>query len=89
MAGKFEGNANPELAERLHDLTLDGMTTDQFGSVDDIGWHGLIYGDNGMGYIVREDSQGFFDILMQAANRQDFDELRASLTDDPDKDDDA
>jgi hypothetical protein len=61
MPGKFEGNENEQLAELLHEASLNGELDEEIGSVDELGWYGrfidrvdLFY------YILNEDSQGFF-----------------------------
>ena len=54
--GKFEGNEDGRLANVLHDTEPD----DQVGSVDELGWYGLIIQRN-HAYIVHEDNYGFFD----------------------------
>lgn len=60
--GKFEGCSDQDLGETLHGITLDGGCDEELGDVQDFGWYGLIIGfDNGKGYIVSEDNQGFFD----------------------------
>lgn len=46
--------------EVVYRASLDGSyVADVIGSVDDIGWHGLLLDFYGKDYIVREDSQGF------------------------------
>ena len=45
-------------AELLNDIALNGFTDDQYGSVDEHGWFGLILEHKA---IITEDSQGFFD----------------------------
>jgi hypothetical protein len=57
--GKFEGCGDERLAEVLYDITMDGCTAD-CGDVETTGWFGLIV-HRDHGYIVSEDSQGFFD----------------------------
>ena len=57
--GKFEGCDDDRLAEVLYSVSQDGCDED-CGSVDELGWYGLILHRN-HGYIVSEDSQGFFD----------------------------
>lgn len=44
--------------EVVYRATLDG-SDDTIGTVDDIGWHGLVLNFYGRDYIVSEDSQGF------------------------------
>ncbi len=62
--GKFEGNADQDLAEYLHKLSLDGWTDEEIGDVEGFGWYGLLTQVAGRGklksYIIHEDSQGFF-----------------------------
>lgn len=57
--GKFEGCADDRLAEVLYDITMNGCDAD-CGDAETTGWYGLIIHRN-HGYIVSEDSQGFFD----------------------------
>jgi hypothetical protein len=63
MPGKFEGNPDPELAEKL----CNAMADDDLGDVETFGWYGLIKGidDDEDWFIVNEDSQGFFTIIAQ------------------------
>ena len=62
--GKFEGNADQDLAEYLHKLSLDGCD-EELGDVQNFGWYGLITHVAGIGkmksYIIHEDNYGFFD----------------------------
>ncbi len=60
--GKFEGNSDQDLAERLHAVTLDGGCNEELGDVETFGWFGLILDFEGRSFVVSEDSQGFFDI---------------------------
>jgi hypothetical protein len=63
MPGKFEGNADESLAERLHQMTLDGGPDEETGDVQESGWYGLLIDtgeDDAPHAIVEEDSQGFF-----------------------------
>ena len=53
--GKFEACDDDRLAEVLSGLDCD----EECGSVDELGWYGLILHRN-HGYIVEEDSNGFF-----------------------------
>jgi hypothetical protein len=63
--GKFEGNADQDLAEYLHKLSLDGCNDRELGDVQDFGWYGLLLHIAGKGrmksYIVHNDNYGFFD----------------------------
>ena len=60
--GKFEGCGDQRLGERLYNCTLNGWCDDEFGSVCEAGWHGLIYRPKRkVSYHVYEDSLGFFD----------------------------
>ena len=62
MPGKFEGNADEELAERLYDATLEGMCDEEIGSSQELGWFGRFIDRPGpFYYILSEDSNGFFD----------------------------
>ena len=47
-----------ETGEMLNDIAMDGFLDDQGGSVDELGWFGLILEHKA---IISEDSQGFFD----------------------------
>lgn len=47
--------------EVVYRATLDG-SDDEIGTVDDIGWHGLLLDFYGHDYIVRQDSRGFVDV---------------------------
>jgi hypothetical protein len=60
VPGKFEGNADEALAERLYDVTMDGGQDDEIGTVDELGWYGLILGFEGKSYVVEQDTYGFF-----------------------------
>ena len=57
--GKFEACENQELAEILHNETLESFCTEECGSVQDIGWFGLLEHE-GSWYICEEDENGFF-----------------------------
>lgn len=67
--GKFEGNSDEELAERLYENTLESGQEEDFGSVDEGGWFALVADYQSIGeqtdrlYIVEQDSQGFFTII--------------------------
>ena len=52
--GKFEGCTNQDIAQKLHDLSLNGCD-EELGDVETFGWHALIGS-----YIISEDNQGFF-----------------------------
>lgn len=69
--GKFSDN----IEEGLYEMTMESWQSAEFGSVDDIGWHGLLdfTGDlleieedgeitKYQAAIVVEDSQGFFHV---------------------------
>ena len=61
MPGKFEGNENEALAEKLYEFTLDGQCDREIGSVDELGWYGVLIDEHFKAYwIVDEDSNGFF-----------------------------
>lgn len=71
--GKFQACRDPEVGKRLYELTMEGAVDDQFGSVDEGGWYGLI-----ADAIVSEDSNGFFDYRLyetEADARRAFDEM--------------
>lgn len=57
--GKFEGCESQLVGEVLYQLSACGPD-EQVGSVDDLGWYGLILGKK-RAWIVREDHFGFFD----------------------------
>jgi hypothetical protein len=57
--GKFEGCADGELGEVLHEITMDGCC-DDCGDVESFGWFASV-DYKGRWFIVSEDSQGFFD----------------------------
>ena len=59
--GKFEGCGDDRLAEVLYQITMDGCDAD-CGEADTTGWYGLIL-HRDHGYIVSEDSNGFFDYV--------------------------
>ena len=48
--------------EVVYRATLNGFCAEEIGSVDDIGWHGLVLDFHGKDYIVQEDSQGFISV---------------------------
>jgi len=76
--GKFEGCADDRLAEVLSGLDCD----DSCGDVNESGWYGLILHRN-HGYIVSEDSRGFFDyehFESKDEARAEFDNISSSLT---------
>jgi hypothetical protein len=58
--GKFEGIPEEIPAEELYEIVLNGGAVDEIGSVDELGWYGLVE-YKGRWYIVSEDAQGFFD----------------------------
>lgn len=60
--GKFEANEDQALAEHLYGICGDGFQSDEIGDAATTGWFALIF-DEGAGYIVREDSNGFFTII--------------------------
>lgn len=63
--GKFEGNSDEALAERLYGQTLDG-TGRELGDVDGFGWYALVRDEDTPRhhwYIINEDSQGFVTIV--------------------------
>jgi len=76
--GKFEGCADDRLAEVLYSISQDGCD-DSCGEAEYFGWYGLIL-RRGHGYIVSEDSQGFFDYTCyssRAAAQSAFDTIAA------------
>ena len=58
--GKFEGNADQDLAETLHEMIMDG-TWEESGDVTTFGLWFAKVDHKGKFYTVTEDSQGFFD----------------------------
>jgi len=78
--GKFEACDDDRLADVLSDLDCD----EECGSVDELGWYGLIL-HRDHGYIVSEDSQGFFDYTHYSskdAAQSTFDAIAAEEYDD-------
>jgi len=66
--GKFKGNADIALAQRLYDVTMESGQIEDIGSVDEGGWYAWIEDDYGLDdmrrhYIAVQDSQGFFTVL--------------------------
>src|SRR3990172_692191 len=66
--GKFEGNADIALAQRLYDVTLESGQIEDTGDVDSGGWYAWIEDDYSLDdmrrhYIAVEDSQGFFTVI--------------------------
>ena len=66
MSGKF----NSLKDEVVYRAALDGAD-DEIGTVEDIGWHGLVLDFYGKDYIVREDSQGFVTVESFAATYEE------------------
>jgi hypothetical protein len=58
--GKYEGNADQDLAEVLRGITLDGCC-EEGGDVDEFGLWFAKVDYAGRWFTVTEDSQGFFD----------------------------
>lgn len=58
--GKFEGCDDARIARVLYDITMNSGCDADCGECDTTGWYGLIL-HRDHGYIVSEDSQGFFD----------------------------
>jgi len=78
--GKFEGCTDDRLAEVLSGLDCD----ESCGDVQTTGWYGLIL-HRDHGYIVSEDSQGFFDYTRYSskdAAQSTFDAIAAEEYDD-------
>lgn len=67
MSGKF----GSDLAERLYRVTLDGFHVREFGDVQTTGWYAVVTDprswmigtQDANAYVIREDSQGFVDII--------------------------
>ena len=57
--GKFEGNSSELTARILYDCVLNEWCDQEVGEACGFGWYGLIVGKR-YGFIVKEDSQGFF-----------------------------
>ena len=82
--GKFEGNPSRRLAEALYNVVGQGFEDDSLGSVEDFGWYGIIrrphatfrtsdgFVTDGIGYILSEDSQGFFSYERMGLTDADF-----------------
>ncbi len=49
--GKFEGNADQDLAEYLYKQSLDGWNDEEIGDVEGFGWYGLLTQAAGKGKI--------------------------------------
>lgn len=97
MPGKYEGNSDEGLAERLYRVTLDGFQVRDFGSVQDVGYYAVVTDprswmvgtQDSNAYVIREDSQGFVDILEGPVSIEDAetwltmieDEMGEDLTD--------
>lgn len=64
MPGKFEGNHDEPLAERLYMLTMDSSQVADLGESDGFGWYALIedFAPRDGWYICHEDSQGFWTV---------------------------
>lgn len=58
--GKFEGCYSIWTGEVLYTITMESGCSEDLGDVQDYGWYGLIHG-NRWSWIVKENSQGFFD----------------------------
>ena len=68
-----------ETAEMLNEIALNGFTDDQYGSVDEHGWFGLILEHKA---IITEDRHGFFDYgIFDTAQiaRDQFNQIVSSL----------
>ena len=76
--GRFEGNYDPELAEVLWDLTLDGAHEAECGTAETTGWYALVWlGSHS--YVIRQDSDGFVDIVWQAVSAENWNSLVAEV----------
>jgi hypothetical protein len=85
--GKFEGCHDKRIARVLYDIAGMSGCDEDIGSVQELGWFGLIIQRN-HAYIISEDSQGFFDYTYfdsvqdarEAYNRivSEYDELDAN-----------
>jgi len=63
MPGKFERCPDEKIGEQLYAMTLDGHCDDECGSVDELGWYGLLgyTGIEGAEHVVvKESTDGFF-----------------------------
>ena len=81
--GKFEACDDDRLAEVLYSISQDGCD-DSCGEAEYFGWYGLIL-HRDHGYIVSEDSQGFFDYTRYSskdAAQSTFDAIAAEEYDD-------
>jgi hypothetical protein len=68
-----------ETGEMLNDIAMNGFLDDQGGSVDELGWFGLIVEHKA---IISEDSQGFFDYAIfetEQIARDQFNQIIDSL----------
>lgn len=57
--GKFEGCASEWLGRILRDVAANDCCDDAIGSVNEMGWYGLVKGRR-RAWIVQEDGFGFF-----------------------------
>jgi hypothetical protein len=57
--GKYEACADQELAEILHNETLESWCVEECGTCQDMGWYGLLEHE-GSWYICETDNDGFF-----------------------------
>jgi hypothetical protein len=85
--GKFEGCADDRLAEVLYSISTGGGCTEEIGSVDELGWFGLII-HRKHAYIVSEDSQGFYDYAYYETKEEaqkEYDKIESAIADEYDE----
>lgn len=78
--GKFEGCDDDRLAEVLYNISQNGCDAD-CGDVQTTGWYGLIL-HRDHGYIVEEDSNGFFTYTyypMRGMAQSEFDNISSAI----------
>ena len=85
--GKFEACDDDRLADVLSGLDCD----EECGSVDELGWYGLILHRN-HGYIVEEDSNGFFTYTfyeMRGMAQSEYDNISSSIAEEYESQDES
>ena len=85
--GKFEACDDDRLADVLSGLDCD----EECGSVDELGWYGLILHRN-HGYIVEEDSNGFFTYTFYETRglaQSEYDNISSSIAEEYESQDES
>jgi hypothetical protein len=94
-SGKFAGCADADVAEALYDMTLEGGANEEIGSVQELGWYGLLIDTGVQGVphaIVNEDSDGFFtyqEFQTEDAARRRWSRIESMYDEYDDADDDT